>query len=254
MKTFVDEVKGARKKGNNKFILVPVGDTENGAEVAPEHLLTDTYVKYQQVGLSCCMMKSFASALHFLGHKQAASQFSNKAEKAMKFSTDRQLEILDDLMKKELPKLARVKKWNKKNKVLAWNIFEDISDHPTLVIPLNKDGSCSHAVTIVGDKIFDATEVYALKLCRESMEHICSIRNGFERVYIGYRYFGSFVKMNAQEIRLHRQKLRAARKTAMKESDQQSGNKRKMEGKTDQTQPDQQSGNKRKKEGNDQEE
>ena len=41
---------------------------------------------------------------------------------------------------------------------------------PTLVVPLGKDGSISHAITIVDDLFIDSTQKHALKLCAESFD------------------------------------------------------------------------------------
>jgi hypothetical protein len=42
------------------------------------------------------------------------------------------------------------------------------------VIPLGGDGGIGHAITIVGDLIFDSTQTHALKLGKNTLDWCCA--------------------------------------------------------------------------------
>jgi hypothetical protein len=48
------------------------------------------------------------------------------------------------------------------------------------------DGACNHAVTIIGDWIFDSNETKALPLCREALNRCAS--PGYVGVVYAIRY------------------------------------------------------------------
>ena len=54
------------------------------------------------------------------------------------------------------------------------DLLANRSSHPTVVQLLASDGGVGHAVTIVGDWIFDATQPRPLQLCRASLDFCCS--------------------------------------------------------------------------------
>ena len=69
------------------------------------------------------------------------------------------------------------------------------------------DKSCSHAVTIYGNFIYDANEIVALPLCIEGLDYCSStsnVRSEFVRFYWGYliRYKGS-KKQKLMSMMLH---------------------------------------------------
>ena len=56
--------------------------------------------------------------------------------------------------------------------------MNQVSPYPTTVQLLGEDGGVGHAVTIVGQWIFDATQPRALPLSRESLDECCSSARG----------------------------------------------------------------------------
>ena len=65
---------------------------------------------------------------------------------------------------------------DKKNRIKKLSIEELINKKtrfPTVVVPLGKDGSNNHAIVVINDLIFDSTQAFAMKLCRESLDWIC---------------------------------------------------------------------------------
>ena len=59
---------------------------------------------------------------------------------------------------------------------------------PTVVIPHGNDGSNNHAVVVIEDRIFDSTQAYALKLCRESLDWICGEKGMAKNIDIAMRF------------------------------------------------------------------
>jgi hypothetical protein len=63
------------------------------------------------------------------------------------------------------------------------------SIYPTLVIPLGRDGSVSHAVCVVDDLIFDSTQPWALKCVEESLSWVCNCgEKGFVDISLAVRF------------------------------------------------------------------
>ena len=58
------------------------------------------------------------------------------------------------------------------------DLLADRSPYPTTIQLLGTDGGVGHAITIVGDWIFDATLERALPLTRESLDACCSSDHG----------------------------------------------------------------------------
>jgi hypothetical protein len=64
----------------------------------------------------------------------------------------------------------------------------EISYHWALVVvPLGGDGSIGHAITIVGDLIFDSNQTHALKLGKNSLDWCCANDHGFEGIYMAVK-------------------------------------------------------------------
>jgi pyrimidine operon attenuation protein/uracil phosphoribosyltransferase len=66
-------------------------------------------------------------------------------------------------------------------------LIENTTKFPTVVIPHGNDGSNNHAIVVVDDIIFDTTQVYALRLCRESLDWICG-EKGMASIDIAIRF------------------------------------------------------------------
>jgi len=136
-------------------------------------------VEYPQGDKNQCLFKAVASALHYCGQVEAASYFSNAAPTVQYLPRDATLKSLRDGMEKHAPVIGGVLIFNKKQKRRATNrlsieeIIQNKTMFPTVIIPRGNDGSASHAVVVVDDIIFDATQSYALKLSRESLDWIC---------------------------------------------------------------------------------
>ena len=86
-------------------------------------------------------------------------------------------------MKKHSPDWSFYAKYNvrrKSQRTVKWDgmtlsdLLKD-DDHflPRIVLLKGNDGSMNHAVTVVDDLIFDSTQKFALKKCKESFDWCC---------------------------------------------------------------------------------
>ena len=73
------------------------------------------------------------------------------------------------------------------------SLVNEKSPWPTIIIPWGRDGSISHAITIIDDLIFDSTQEKAMKLTKESLDWICIKNGGIESIYVAYRYCQSLI-------------------------------------------------------------
>jgi hypothetical protein len=102
-----------------------------------------------------------ASALHHLNKKQIAYAVSSMAMKYMYTPVDEQLNKLGSIAQENDCDLL-VTKWMTRKRVGKFDLKTDTSHCWALVvIPLRGDG-IGHAITIVGDLIFDSTRSHAL--------------------------------------------------------------------------------------------
>jgi hypothetical protein len=82
-----------------------------------------------------------------------------------------------------------VTKWMTRKRVGKFDQKTETSHGWALVvIPLGGDGGIGHAITIVGDLIFDSTQSHALKLGKNSLDWCCANDRGFESIYMATRF------------------------------------------------------------------
>jgi hypothetical protein len=67
------------------------------------------------------------------------------------------------------------------------DLCENTTCFPTIVIPLGKDKSVSHAICVIDDLIFDSTQPYALQLRKPSLDWVVQ-GPGIWMVYGAYRF------------------------------------------------------------------
>ncbi len=168
------------KKCPHQWWPVVVGNARKGdSKAAPPNLITSIRVKYQQGDWNQCLFKATASALHYCGRSEAASRVSNAAPTVQYLSREKAILSLREKVMLHAPEIGGVIAFNQHRKRRKMNclsleeLVQNKSIFPTMVIPRANDGSASHAVVVVDDIIFDATQSYALKLCQESFEWIC---------------------------------------------------------------------------------
>jgi hypothetical protein len=152
-----------------KWICVPVGDAQQD-EKPPCDLGTKFPVHYTQKNHDTCLFKSVASALHYLNKKQIAYVVSSMATKYMYTPVDEQLNKLGSIAQENDCDLL-VTKWMTRKRVGEFDLKTETTHRWALVvISLGGDGGIGHAITIVGDLIFDSTQSHALKLGKNSLD------------------------------------------------------------------------------------
>ena len=82
-----------------------------------------------------------------------------------------------------------------------YKILEDISANVTLVQFMDSIGNVNHAISVVGNWIFDSDYEIALFLNKASLDMICAPSVGeeqaaiFEKVYYAVRYISNEAKL-----------------------------------------------------------
>jgi hypothetical protein len=196
---YIDSVKRMAMKNSRKFLRLPPGDPNPGTEI-PHRLVSPDApkVKYQQNEAATCLLSSAASALFYIGScmdcndeviHEVASEIHNLAKRTDATQTfHNNWSLLRKMFQTRLGYLlpTKVNKW-----------FDPICDrsiYPTVVQLMGKDGGVEHAVTFVGDWIFDSNFPRALPLNREALDFICAgdedgnVQGWFLEVYHGYRF------------------------------------------------------------------
>ncbi len=171
----------------NKWIYIPVGDARED-DKAPAYLVTNVEVHYTQKNHDTCLYKSVASAMHHLEKKHLASVISSTATQHMYTPVDDQLNNLTYLVQEKDCDVL-VTKWMTRQRVEKLKLNMQRSDRCAIVlIPLGGDGGIGHAVTIVGDLIFDSTQTHALRFGKESLDWCCANDHGFDRIFMAIKF------------------------------------------------------------------
>jgi len=185
---FLDSV----RKKNGRWVKPPAGDAQDVSH--PFHLMTKVPILYQQHGNNYCISYSLGSTLFYCGFLSAAEVFYGAAEWISTMSLDDAMNEIRSIMKNSaaligLPTLFNIRPntHSKKIKSMTWqDLLSDVTPFPTLVVPLQSNGSTSHVFCIVDDLIFDAIFPFALKLCVESVQWI--FNNQDTNIYAVYRF------------------------------------------------------------------
>jgi hypothetical protein len=176
------------KKSPRQWWPVVVGNARQGdLRVPPPNLITSITVKYQQGDWNQCLFKATASALHYCGKSEAASFAFNAAPTVQYLPRKKAILSLRDRIMIHAPDIGGVIAFNqhsrrrKMNRTSLDELVQNQTIFPTMVIPRANDRSASHAVVVVDDIIFDATQSHAMELSRESFEWICG-KHGVEGI------------------------------------------------------------------------
>ena len=128
-------------------------------------------IKYRQFGQDLCVIKSFVSALHYVGFTEEAKEINEHYA-----STDNKtaniyktMENVINIAKIYLPRSMEYKPLSATNftytELPRHNIFLGIIE--------TSDGHVNHAVTLFQDWIFDSNEEKAIPLCAQGLNY-CS--------------------------------------------------------------------------------
>ena len=185
---YVEEVIKEATNDNQRFIFVPPG----APRTMDGHMMLDDRfpeLKYMQGSDFTCLFSSFASALHYIGLRKTAKDV---ADFAKTFSAQSKLGILNwkglnAVMEKSCSWLIP-----KSLEVAIFDVLTETSEFPTVMSLEAEDGSTQHAITVVGNLIFDSNIQRAIPLTRSNLNYCCSteaLPNGvFKKVFFGYRY------------------------------------------------------------------
>ena len=159
-----------------------------------------------------CFAKSMASVLYYIGLKgesgdinDIAFHFSNKPlnEACKKFKSlwETKYQLLVNVSFIIITNRKKIQETIERRwKITIEELVENKTIYPTLVVPIENDGSTGHAICVVDDLIFDSTQENALKLYRESLDWICG-RKGYKELYVAIRFYKSSKKGAGKFIR-----------------------------------------------------
>jgi hypothetical protein len=167
------------------WVPVPLGASRTGGGV--EKLMVERVpIKYRQFEEELCSFMSLASALHYCaselkcGDKDLPFWLANVASHLAKGRNARgQLNLLAKKVKEKGLFFQKYELRVKKTHVQEWDILNIRSPWPTLVVLLGGDGGQSHAVTLVGDLVFDSNCTHAMRLNKETLDWCCNCKTGF---------------------------------------------------------------------------
>ena len=202
---FLEQVKRhGREKGQPCWVDLPPGDSrKHSNESIPASDLPTPAVHYcQREGERTCLICSFASAVHYTGNAQLASEIYQSCMKVI----DRA-----DTMDRFLTKIARLHQSLASEHIVDanWDLLSTKDDDLVLAQIIGDDGKEDHVVTITRGWIFESNMDHALPLCKESLDLCCSSGPDLRNVYVGFAKAHSF--KNYQQF-VSRDNVPAARK------------------------------------------
>ena len=156
--------------GEKYFLGIPPGAAKPCFDI-PSHLQKGPKMRYKQKPTKqTCMVYSFASALDYIGARQAGSElyrksnmFVNKSDAIQKFS----------VAARQIDEHLRFKKIDVRN----YDILKNGENDLVLASLKGSDGKDDHCVTVYGSWLFDSNFDYALPLTKEALDLCCSAEN-----------------------------------------------------------------------------
>ena len=154
-------------------------------------------LSYYQKTLNSCCFRSLASAFASIKHFKASDAISIRIKESLKSEVGNCIYFANEIMlnHKRNEGEARVHyKLIKYKKMGDYKILEDISENVTLVQLMDSIVNVNHAISVVGNWVFDSKCERALVLNKASLEMICAPSVGeeqnaiFEKVYYAVRY------------------------------------------------------------------
>jgi hypothetical protein len=181
----------AYENDDRGFVPVPVGMARTILDIPPpmSSIVHSVRCHYHQGTKAFCIFYSFASALSYIGYHKESERVRLESIKYEHASRDAQIESLKKVSELLFLCGQPVVIWGKKKKrYKRFDVYNNISTDPTLIIPWGGDGGVQHAITIVGKFVFDSTHEYALHLTKESLDWCCNTRLGFKGVHLAIRF------------------------------------------------------------------
>jgi hypothetical protein len=105
------------------------------------------------------------------------------------------------------PTIGRPTKFNVqgKRRLTMKDLLENPTPYPTVVIPVRRNGYCSHCVCVVDDLIFDSITPYALRLHEDSFEWIFGVK--IHRLHHVYRFANKCVPSGFKIYETYKRKI-----------------------------------------------
>ena len=134
--------------------------------------------------LNICCFSSLASAFASIKHFKAANDISMRIEESLNSEVVNCINYANDIFKTKENNLGEVRvhynliKYKKKGE---YKLLEDISANGTLVQFMDSLVNVNHAISVVGNWIFDSNYEKALVLNRASLDMICALSVGEEK-------------------------------------------------------------------------
>ena len=142
----------------------------------------------QSEGKDLCVSKSLASAFFALGWQDEATKIDAFGEVILKGAVVDAIHRVKRQADKVFPSWLLIRKLPDN---FDWKV--DLKDNEVVLgALLASDDSCSHAVAIHGNYIYDANETVALRLCDEALDYCTStetVKSTFLAFKVGYRFF-----------------------------------------------------------------
>ena len=192
---------GLVKKRPREWWPLPIGDANDS--VATPDMYTSLKVIYPQGDKPHCLFCCLASALYYCKLYKAANYMKDRACHAAILPKTQALTFMTEEMKICAPEIAQATVYNRKTRRKAarpltiQGLLEGNCPFPTVVIPMGRDYSTTHAFCVVDDLVFDSTQTHAMKLQRDVLDWICG-EQGMSSVHVAYRFdqpFGTKKKL-----------------------------------------------------------
>ena len=141
-------------------------------------------VKYQQGYNPYCLHYSFASAMHHVGLRDISFAIADLARKNTGIA-----ENWKSLVQEMRDRMG----WLQCTKFTKGRLdpLTNISIYPTLLILQGENGSIDHAVTTVGEWLFDANRRHAERITKELLDWCVSSdeeASSYKQVYLAFRF------------------------------------------------------------------
>ena len=202
-KTFGDKFTDELKQVKRGFVDIPIGDYKPSRLHLHPHLklIGAPAIRYMQSeGNDLCVSKSLASALFALGWHDEAQRINKFGELILTGAVVNTMRRVKKEARDALPDWIVISQIDKR-----FNWKTDLRENELVLgVLFASDNSCSHAVTIHGNFIYDANEPVALPLTDEALDYCTSTKNvntSFICFKFGFRFFyegqrpGRLIKM-----------------------------------------------------------
>ena len=141
-------------------------------------------LKYCKKTLNSCCFSSLLSAFDSTNHFNAANAISMRIEEPLKIEVGNRIYFANDILKNKKRNVGEARvHYNliKYKNMREYKILEDISANVTLVQLMDSLGNVNHAISVVGNWIFDPNDEKSLVPNRESLDIFCTPSVGDEK-------------------------------------------------------------------------